>query len=77
MPGGECLFGIRYHRSVHSAQKSTKMCNFGKLQCLPQRLKSVFFKLFSNGAAPKSEVASGVNKKNLLLAFYTTLFFHF
>ena len=37
--------------------KILKMCNLGKSQlnsqCLPQRLKSIFFEKISNGVAPK------------------------
>ena len=48
---------------IHCGLKSEKKCNLWKPHCLPQRLKSTFFEIFSNGVLPqKGGRACGVKK---------------
>ena len=41
----------------------------GTMHCLPQGLKSTFFEIFSNGAAPKGPAELKKIQKMLILAF--------
>ena len=54
-----------HDNTITKHTKIRQKCNSGKLHSLPQRLKSMFFEIFSSGVALKEPVEWEKNSKNV------------